>query len=58
MVIQLAFFAPKGNEEFPGAEVAAGAEKTPAILENFKLWGVIVVALIIFAYTIPLIEIL
>ncbi|MEK4629218.1 MAG: b(o/a)3-type cytochrome-c oxidase subunit 1 [Solibacillus sp.] len=57
MVVQLAFFAPKGHEEFPVAEVAPGAQKTPAILENFKLWGVIVVALIIFAYTIPIIEI-
>lgn len=58
MVINLAFFAPKGHEEFPVAEVAAGAEKTPAILENFKFWGVIVAALIIFAYTMPIIEIL
>jgi cytochrome c oxidase subunit I len=57
MVVQLAFFAPKGHEEFPVAEVAPGAQKTPAILENFKLWGVIVVALIVFAYTIPIIEI-
>lgn len=58
MVIQLAFFAPKGEEEFPVAEVAPGAEKTPAILENFKIWGVILVALIIFAYTIPIYEII
>lgn len=58
MVIQLAFFAPKGHEEFPVAEAAPGAQKTPAILENFKLWGVIVAALIIFAYTMPIIEIL
>ncbi len=58
MVIKLAFFAPKGEQEFPVAEVAPGAEKTPAILENFKLWGVILVALILFAYTMPLIEII
>ncbi|MEO4052931.1 b(o/a)3-type cytochrome-c oxidase subunit 1 [Solibacillus sp. CAU 1738] len=58
MVIKLAFFAPKGEEEFPVAEVAPGAEKTPAILENFKLWGVLLVALIIFAYTMPLIDII
>ncbi|MGM9944045.1 MAG: cytochrome C, partial [Lysinibacillus sp.] len=43
---------------FPIAEVAPGAEKTPPILENFKLWGVILVALIVFAYTVPIIEIL
>ncbi|WP_332648938.1 b(o/a)3-type cytochrome-c oxidase subunit 1 [Lysinibacillus sp. 54212] len=58
MVIQLAFFAPKGEEEFPVAEVAPGAEKTPAILENFKIWGVILFALILFAYTIPIYEII
>ncbi|MEG0471490.1 MAG: b(o/a)3-type cytochrome-c oxidase subunit 1 [Solibacillus sp.] len=58
IVIQLAFFAPRGHEEFPVAEVAPGAEKTPAILENFKLWGVIVAALIIFAYTMPIFDII
>ena len=58
IVINLAFFAPKGEQEFPVAEVAEGAEKTPPILENFKLWGVIVAALILFAYTMPLIEII
>ena len=58
IVIQLIWFAPKGEEEFPIAEVAPGAEKTPAWLENFKVWGVIVVALIAFAYTIPLIDII
>ena len=58
IVVNLTWFAPKGQEEFPVAEVAPGAEKTPAILENFKLWGVILVALIVFAYTVPIIEIL
>lgn len=57
IVVNLLWFAPKGEEEFPIAEVAEGAEKTPAILENFKLWGVILVALILIAYTIPLIDI-
>lgn len=58
MVINLMFFAPKGQEEFPIAEVAPGAEKTPAFLDNFKIWGIILVALILFAYTIPLIDII
>ncbi|ATP39689.1 cytochrome C [Solibacillus sp. R5-41] len=58
IVMQLVFFAPKGHEEFPVAEVASGAEKTPAILENFKFWGVIVAALIIFAYTMPIFDII
>lgn len=57
IVIQLVWFAPKGNEEFPIAEVAPGAEKTPLWLENFKIWGVILVALILFAYTMPIIDI-
>jgi len=57
IVVNLLWFAPKGEEEFPIAEVAEGAEKTPAILENFKVWGVILVALILIAYTIPLIDI-
>ncbi|WP_042473681.1 b(o/a)3-type cytochrome-c oxidase subunit 1 [Bacillus ndiopicus] len=58
VVIQLAFFAPKGEQDFPLAELSPGAEKTPAILENFKVWGVILVALIIFAYTIPIFDII
>ncbi|MBM7609323.1 cytochrome c oxidase subunit 1 [Lysinibacillus composti] len=57
IVVNLLWFAPKGEEEFPIAEVAEGAEKTPALLENFKVWGVILVALILIAYTIPLIDI-
>ncbi|MFJ8235221.1 b(o/a)3-type cytochrome-c oxidase subunit 1 [Ureibacillus sp. NPDC094379] len=57
IVVNLLWFAPKGEEEFPIAEVAEGAEKTPAILENFKVWGVILAALILIAYTIPLIDI-
>jgi cytochrome c oxidase subunit I len=57
-MINLMFFAPKGEEEFPVAEVAPGAEKVPAYLDNFKIWGIIVVALILFAYTIPLIDII
>lgn len=58
VIIHVAFFAPKGEEEFPVAEVAPGAAKVPAALENFKLWGVIMVAVIIFAYTIPLYDII
>ncbi|MFO7316723.1 MAG: cbb3-type cytochrome c oxidase subunit I, partial [Bacilli bacterium] len=58
LIIYLGFFAPKGEEEFPVAEVAPGAEKVPAALENFKLWGIIMIAVIIFAYTIPIIDII
>lgn len=58
MVIQLLFFAPKGEEEFPVAETAPGAAPVPAYLDNFKIWGIIVVALILFAYTVPIIDII
>ncbi|KGR74180.1 cytochrome C [Ureibacillus sinduriensis BLB-1 = JCM 15800] len=58
IVINLLWFAPKGEEEFPVAEATEGSGKTPAILENFKVWGVILVALILIAYTFPIFEIL
>lgn len=58
LVIYVGFFAPKGEEDFPIAEVAPGAAKTPVAIENFKLWGVIMIAVIIFAYTIPIIDII
>lgn len=56
IVINLAFFAPKGETEFPIGEVAEQAEKTPMIMENFKLWVGIIIVLILVAYTIPVIE--
>ncbi|HWL26119.1 MAG TPA: b(o/a)3-type cytochrome-c oxidase subunit 1 [Ureibacillus sp.] len=58
VVINLLWLAPKGEQEFPVAEVAEGAAKTPAILENFKVWGIILAALILIAYTIPVIDII
>ncbi|NLY79553.1 MAG: b(o/a)3-type cytochrome-c oxidase subunit 1 [Lysinibacillus sp.] len=58
LIIYVSFFAPKGEEEFPIGEVAAGSAPTPAILENFKVWGVIMIAVIIFAYTIPIFDII
>ncbi|WP_102346517.1 b(o/a)3-type cytochrome-c oxidase subunit 1 [Bacillus sp. Marseille-P3661] len=54
--INLAFFAPKGEQEFPVAEVHQNAEKVPALFENFKLWIAITFALVLFAYTIPFID--
>jgi cytochrome c oxidase subunit 1 len=56
IMVKLAYFAPKGLEEFPLGEVVQNAEKTPAILENWKLWIGITIALILFAYTIPIID--
>ncbi|MBY7143525.1 b(o/a)3-type cytochrome-c oxidase subunit 1 [Virgibacillus sp. NKC19-3] len=56
--IKLTFFAPKGNEEFPIAEEEENAEQTPKWLENWKLWIAITIALILFAYTIPFVDII
>jgi cytochrome c oxidase subunit I len=54
--INLAFFAPKGEEEFPVGENAEGAEKTPMALENWRIWLTILAALILVAYTVPFID--
>ncbi|OIU71287.1 b(o/a)3-type cytochrome-c oxidase subunit 1 [Rossellomorea aquimaris] len=54
--INLAFFAPKGEEEFPVGEVAGGAEKTPMVLENWKIWLTVLAALILIAYTVPFMD--
>lgn len=56
--IQLAYFAPRGVEEYPIAEEEEDAEPTPKILENWYLWVGITIALILFAYTIPVIDII
>ncbi|BCB04477.1 b(o/a)3-type cytochrome-c oxidase subunit 1 [Bacillus sp. KH172YL63] len=54
--INLAFFAPKGNEEFPIGEQAETAEKTPMIFENWRIWLTVVAALILVAYSVPFID--
>ncbi|MFT4414161.1 b(o/a)3-type cytochrome-c oxidase subunit 1 [Fredinandcohnia humi] len=54
--VNLAFFAPKGETEFPIGEVAEEAEKTPMILENWKLWVGVLAVLILIAYTIPFVD--
>src|SRR5690625_1521903 len=56
--IYLAFFAPKGEEEFPIAVEGPTSGDTLAVLENWKLWIGITVSLILFAYTIPFIDII
>lgn len=58
LFVYLAFFAPKGEEEFPIAEEGPTSGETPAVLENWKLWIGVTVALILFAYTIPFIDII
>ncbi|MGD6847539.1 b(o/a)3-type cytochrome-c oxidase subunit 1 [Rossellomorea aquimaris] len=54
--INLAFFAPKGEEEFPVGEKAEAAEKTPMVIENWRIWLTILAALILVAYTVPFID--
>lgn len=56
--IHLACFAPKATTptEFPISEVADDAATTPKIFENWKLWIGIAILLILFAYTIPIID--
>ncbi|RCW64954.1 b(o/a)3-type cytochrome-c oxidase subunit 1 [Saliterribacillus persicus] len=54
----MVFAAPKGYTEFPMAEVSENAEPTPKFLENWKLWIGITIALILFAYTVPFIDML
>lgn len=54
--VNLAFFAPKGEEEFPIGEISEKAERTPMVFENWRLWLGITVLLILFAYTIPFID--
>jgi cytochrome c oxidase subunit I len=56
--IQLTFFAPRGVEEYPIAQESVNADPTPKFLENLYLWIGITIALILFAYTIPVIDIL
>src|SRR5699024_12111171 len=56
--IYLAFLAPKGEEIYPIAELRDDSIATPKIFENWALWTGITIALILFAYTIPLIDII
>src|SRR5699024_1596208 len=56
--VNLAFFAPKGEEEFPIAVEAETSGTTPAVLENWKLWIGVTCALILFAYTFPFLDII
>ncbi|MBD3919628.1 b(o/a)3-type cytochrome-c oxidase subunit 1 [Paenibacillus sp. PR3] len=48
--------APKGETEYPIGETAEGAEETPRYLERWGLWVGIAVVLILFAYTLPVID--
>lgn len=58
IAVHLAFFSPKGEQEYPLAEEEEDAEPTPSWLERWGLWVAITVALILFAYTVPIIDII
>ncbi|MFJ5716058.1 cbb3-type cytochrome c oxidase subunit I [Neobacillus sp. NPDC093127] len=55
-VINMMFFAPKGETEFPIAEEEEGASKTPYWTERWGLWIVIMLIFVGMAYVIPLTE--
>ncbi|KIL36107.1 cytochrome C [Cohnella kolymensis] len=50
--------APKGETEYPIGQVSEESEPTPRFLERWGIWLGLAVALILFAYTIPLIDML
>lgn len=56
--VNLAFFAPKGEEEFPVGVPESMDDKAPMVFENWKLWLGLTAVLILFAYTIPFIDII
>ena len=56
IVVNLLWFVPKGETAFPIGEVAENAEKMPKALENWKFWLTICIALILYAYTVPIID--
>lgn len=45
--------APKGDVEYPLAEVMDEAEKTPRIFERWSVWVGLVIVLILIAYMVP-----
>lgn len=57
IMLNLMFFAPKGNTEFQLAEVAAEeAMRTPPVLERWGVWLAITAVLVVVAYTVPIID--
>ncbi|MBU8877567.1 cbb3-type cytochrome c oxidase subunit I [Bacillus sp. FJAT-29790] len=53
-VFNLMFFAPKGETEFPIAEVEEGEARTPYMTERWGVWVVIMLIVIAMAYVLPL----
>ena len=55
-VMNMMFFAPKGETEFPIAEEEDHATKTPFWTERWGLWIVVMLLVVAMAYVIPLTE--
>ena len=58
LVFHLMFKAPKGETEFPIAEVEDDASPTPKWTERWSLWVVLMIAVISMGYVIPLVDII
>lgn len=55
-VVHLMFFAPKGETEFPIADVEDNASKTPMWTESWGRVVVLLLLLVAMGYVIPLVE--
>src|SRR5690625_148512 len=58
IVFHLMFRAPKGETEFPIAEVEDDASPTPKWTERWSLWVVLMIAVISMGYVIPLVDVI
>ncbi|MEJ8776718.1 cbb3-type cytochrome c oxidase subunit I [Pseudogracilibacillus sp. ICA-222130] len=58
IVFHLMFKAPKGETEFPIAEVEEDAPATPKWTERWSLWVLIMVIVISMGYVIPLVDLI
>lgn len=56
IVFHLMFKAPKGETEFPVAEVEDDAAPTPKWTERWSVWIVLMIAVISMGYVIPLVD--
>ncbi|GGC78338.1 cytochrome c oxidase subunit I [Thalassobacillus devorans] len=55
-VFHMMFLAPKGETEFPVADVEEDATPTPMWTERWGLWIVLMIGLVSMAYVIPLVD--
>lgn len=53
-IFNMMFFAPKGETEFPIAEVEAGESPTPYLTERWGVWVIIMLIVVAMAYVLPL----